>query len=139
MADRNEILLPGRVLFLGEGKGVGAIRCRLPAEVTVQGRVFACLHAVGRTLVETGMGDLQDSHRLTHFPRSTWHTPDSCALPPPEGMNRGYRMLTARATTSAPSAREPPASTIINSLAQGRTAAVSVGLKAVAVQNDSER
>ena len=50
-----------------------------------------------------------------------------------------FRMLTARAITSAPRPSDTHASRIMSSLAQGLIAEVSVGLKAVAVQKASDR
>jgi hypothetical protein len=48
-------------------------------------------------------------------------------------------MLTARAITRMPMTRDTEASVIIISLAYRLTADTSVGLNAVAVQNDSDR
>ena len=57
-----------------------------------------------------------------------------------EGRGAGYfRMLTARAITSAPMPSDTHASTIMRSLAHGLIAEVSVGLNAVAVQKASDR
>ena len=50
-----------------------------------------------------------------------------------------YRMLIARAITSAPMPRDTAASVIISSLAHRLIAETSVGLNAVAVQNASDR
>src|SRR6266702_3690887 len=55
------------------------------------------------------------------------------------GGARGYRMLMARAITSAARASDPAASSIMRSLAQGLIAEVSVGLNAMAVQKPSDR
>ena len=52
---------------------------------------------------------------------------------------RYLRMLTARATTSTATMSEMAASVIIRSLAHGRTADTSVGLKAIAVLNERWR
>lgn len=49
------------------------------------------------------------------------------------------RMLTARAITSSATTSEIASSAIIRSLAQGLIAETSVGLKAVAVENDKCR
>jgi hypothetical protein len=50
-----------------------------------------------------------------------------------------FKMLIARAITSAPMPRDTTASIIISSLAHRLIAEMSVGLNAVAVQNASER
>src|SRR6478609_2845308 len=50
-----------------------------------------------------------------------------------------FRMLTARATTSTATMSEIASSAIIKSLAHGRTAETSVGLKAIAVLNERWR
>jgi hypothetical protein len=50
-----------------------------------------------------------------------------------------FKMLTARAITSTPMTRDTTASVIIISLAHRLIAETSVGLNAVAVQNDSDR
>ena len=50
-----------------------------------------------------------------------------------------FRMLTARAITSAPMPSDTHASTIMRSLAHGLIADVSVGLNAVAVQKARDR
>ena len=58
---------------------------------------------------------------------------------PAGGPCRCYRrMLTARAITRMPIARETTASVIISSLAHRFIAETSLGLNAVAVQNDSD-
>ncbi len=106
-------------------------RAAILASVTAYRETMAVFAQMGT--MDTGYSHL-DEDELMSAVRSRMPGPEQA----PPGA-RGYRMLIARAITSAARATDPAASSIMRSFAHGLIAEISVGLNAMAVQKPSDR